>query len=264
MNINELKSKWNKNKNYYQTHEKGSGVQSFVKDCLENKKIFNLKEGAPSKAKSQLRKEFIHEKGTKERRTADFVIYISSEIEIPVEVECYGNIKAGESQLFQYQKDLDKKYGILTDGYYWRFYTNNIYRSLPLNEIFKDPALLLEFWEEYIKPELYYLSHFEKIGQLELFDNPIYVEGNRMLFFEDITYLIDSFKRKLKLEGYFNGVGEIEKGKKATEITYAYIIQFILYKTLVDNKFANFEKRYEKIVNQGFHLLPIKLNIKNA
>ena len=49
----------------------------------------------------------------------------------------------------------------------------------------------------------------------------------------------------MRLEGYFNGMGKKEAEKRATEITYAYIIQFILYKTLVDNKFENFEDDYK-------------------
>ena len=63
------------------------------------------------------------------------------------------------------------------------------------------------------------------------------VEENRQIFFEDITKLIASFKNKLDIEGYLNGLPQKERTKTAVEITYAYIIQFILYKTLVDNEF---------------------------
>ena len=41
---------------------------------------------------------------------------------------------------------------------------------------------------------------------------------------------------------------EKERRKTAVEITYAYIIQFILYKTLVDNLFDDFPKKYETLV----------------
>jgi type I restriction-modification system DNA methylase subunit len=68
------------------------------------------------------------------------------------------------------------------------------------------------------------------------------------VFFEDITKLIRSFKNKLKIEGYLNGLDKKVKEKTAVEITYAYIIQFILYKTLVDNEFGNFGREFENIV----------------
>ena len=65
------------------------------------------------------------------------------------------------------------------------------------------------------------------------------------MFFGDITGLIRSFKNKLNIEGYFKGLEKKEKEKKAIEITYAYIIQFILYKTLVDNEFDDFPREYD-------------------
>lgn len=72
------------------------------------------------------------------------------------------------------------------------------------------------------------------------------VEKRRQDFFRDITTLIRSFKNKLKIEGYFKNLEEKESKKKAVEITYAYIIQFILYKTLVDNDFDDFAKEFKK------------------
>ncbi len=55
---------------------------------------------------------------SKEGGNADFVIFINGEdIVIPVEVERHGNIKAGREQLLRYQKDWDKKYGILTESH---------------------------------------------------------------------------------------------------------------------------------------------------
>jgi len=121
MTIKDLRAKWNKEKEYYKTQEVGSGVHSFVADCLKSDELFSLKEGALS-TKPELRKnEYIHEKKAKEQRKADFAIYVNSDIIIPMEAECYGNIKAGIKQLFNYQKDFDKHYGILTDGFSWSF-----------------------------------------------------------------------------------------------------------------------------------------------
>ena len=84
------------------------------------------------------------------------------------------------------------------------------------------------------------------------------VENNRQIFFEDITKLIRSIKEKLNVEGYFNGLDKKAKEKKATEITYAYIIQFILYKALVDNAFQNFGKEYLEYVKKTHECLKNK------
>ena len=52
--------------------------------------------------------------------------------------------------------------------------------------------------------------------------------------------------------GYFKKLGdnteedERKRNKKATEIAYSYLIQFILYKTLVDNGFPTFEYDFKK------------------
>jgi len=250
MKIKELKSKWNKEKEAYKTREVGSGVQTFVKDILQSKDVFGLKKGLKSTPLEKRKNEFLEEEKTKEKRTADIIIYISPEIIIPVEIEKYQNIEAGAKQILKYQADLEKKYGILTDGFTWRFYTNNVFCEFTLDQIFDETEAFLEFWKEYIKPEFYYLLFFEPIGQLPLLRHePLPVEENRKMFFTDITNLIRSFKNKLKIEGYLNHLADKKrKEKMAVELTYAYIIQFILYKTLVDNDFGTFKKEFEKIV----------------
>ncbi|MCJ7508549.1 MAG: Eco57I restriction-modification methylase domain-containing protein [candidate division Zixibacteria bacterium] len=250
--VAQLRSIWNKEKKHYKKQEVGSGIQSFIKKMLESEDLFNLKEGRLSTKRENRKNEFIYEKRAKEGRRADFVIYIDSEIVIPMEVESFENIERGKKQLAQYQKDFDKKYGILTDGFIWRFYNNNLYREFNLSNILDDPPLFLEFWKEYIKPEFYYLSFFEAVGQSSLLKEieRLPVEENRQIFFEDITNLIRSFEKKLNIEGYFNGLEKREKEKKAIEITYAYIIQFILYKTLVDNDFNDFVVKYNENVNR--------------
>ncbi|MFA4827420.1 MAG: N-6 DNA methylase [Candidatus Shapirobacteria bacterium] len=248
--LNPLHALWQKDKEYYRTTEVGTGVQSFVKQVFESE-LFDLREGNLSAKLENRKNEFIYEKKAKEKRKADFYIYINSEIAIPVEVECYGNIKTGESQLFNYQKDFDKHYGILTDGYTWRFYNNNIFKVFTLEDLLTNTQLFLTFWKEYVKPEFYYLSFFEKTGQLALIEETkLRVENNRQLFFEDITKLIQSFKNKLQIEGYLEASNDKERGKRAIELTYAYVIQFILYKTLVDNDFDDFANEFETIVKR--------------
>ncbi len=259
MNIRELKNKWDKEKESYGTKEVGSGVQKFVKDFLKSEDIFNLKEGLNSALLEKRNNEFTEETKTKARRLADIIIYINSEINIPLEVEQYGKIVNGLSQLLQYQLDLDKKYGVLTDGYTWQFY-NNAYllKEFNLKQIFDNPELFKEFWQEYIKPQNYYLSFFKEKGQLKIIPEDISVDKKRQDFFRDINTLIRSFKNKLQIEGYLEGTDKKQKEQKAVEITYAYIIQFILYKTLVDNDFDDFKKEFSDIQNSIYECLKVK------
>ncbi len=252
MTVKELKNKWNKEKDAYKTQEMGSGVLMFVKDVLQSEEIFGLKKGLKSTPFEKRKNEFLEEEKTKGQRTADIIIYISPDIKIPVEIERYQSIEAGKNQILKYQADLNKQYGILTDGFTWRFYIHNIFREFNLNQILDETDLFLEFWKEYIKPELYYLRFFEPIGQLSLLKDRenLPVEQNRQIFFKDITKLIKSFKNKLKIEGYLDSLLDKKtKEKMAVELTYAYIIQFILYKTLVDNEFGKFKEEFENIVN---------------
>ncbi len=248
--ISELSKKWHKEKSFYKFREVGTGVEIFVKDVLKSPDVFALKVGLNSTKLENRKNEFLEKKTSKGSRQPDITIFISSEIIIPVEVEKYQNIDAGKKQLLQYQVDLDKKYGILTDGYNWRFYNNNIYTQYTLKTILDNTGIFLEFWREYVKPEKYYLSFFEKRWQDSLLQETeqLPVEEYRQLFFEDITKLITSLKNKLQIEGYLNDLPKKEKLKTAVEITYAYIIQFILYKTLVDNEFDDFPKEYTTLV----------------
>lgn len=250
LSILELRTKWRKEKSFYEVREVGTGVEIFVKDVLKSPDVFALKVGLKSTPDEKRKNEFLEKETSKGRNRPDITIFISPEIIIPVEVEKYQNINAGKGQLLQYQIDLEKKYGILTDGYTWRFYINNIYIQYTLETILDNTGIFLEFWREYIKPEKYYLSFFEELGQLSLLKETerLPVDENRQIFFEDITKLIAGFKNKLHIEGYLNDLPEKEKSKKAIEITYAYIIQFILYKTLVDNDFDEFPQRYETLV----------------
>ncbi len=250
LSISELRTKWRKEETFYQVGEVGTGVQIFAKDVLKSPEVFALKVGLNSTKLENRKNEFLEEKKSRGSRRPDITIFITPEIIIPVEVEKYKNINAGKGQLLQYQIDLEKKYGILTDGYTWQFYNNNVYTQYTLKTILDNTEIFLEFWREYVKPEKYYLFFFEEHGQLSLLKETeqLPVEENRQIFFEDITELIDRFKNKLDIEGYLKDLPEKEKLKTAIEITYAYIIQFILYKTLVDNEFDDFPKEYETLV----------------
>jgi len=247
MTIQELKKKWNHEKSSYEAKEVGTGVQIFVKDVLQCAEIFNLRRGLQSTSLERRRNEFIEEETKKGKHRADIIVFINQEIIIPIEVERHKNLNAGIEQIYRYQLVWEKQYGILTDGYSWRFYNNNEYREFTLEDLFKQTELFREFWREYIRPEKYYLSFFEKKSPQSLLTmvDTLQVEEFRLLFFDDITKLIKGFKNKLQIEGYLTEVDKKKKEKTAIEITYAYIIQFILYKTLVDNEFGQFKKEFE-------------------
>jgi len=260
--INQLKALWNREKESYTTQEIGSGVQKFVKEVLKSQEIFNLSEGRLSTDDLIRKNEFLEEK-TRKKKRADIIIFIDPDIVIPTEVEKFGSISAGVEQLYEYQRVWDKKYGLLTDGYEWIFYNNKLaIKRFKLESIFNKPHEFLEFWTEYIKPLNYYLQFFEKSGQLALLEEDISVGSKVQDFFSDITTLIRSFRNKLNIKGYFEKTGGVadEKLALATEITYAYIIQFILYKTLVDNDFEQFrddfsvrlERIYKDLKNESY------------
>ncbi len=256
--LDTLKYLWNKEKDFYRTAEVGTGVQKFVKKIFHSSELFNLKEGAGSTADTDRENEFIEE-AAKKRRRADIVVFVDSDVVIPVEVERYGNITAGITQIYQYQADWVKKLGILTDGNEWRFYNNKyIEKTFFIDKVLDDPTEFLTFWQEYITPEFYYLSFYDKKGQQQLFEEDIpHLDDAREDFFKDITKLIENFKNKLNLKGYFQDVEDAkEREKKAVEITYAYLIQFMLYKTLVDNAFSDFEEDWKerlKTINRSLH-----------
>jgi hypothetical protein len=246
--LDSLKQLWNKEKDFYRNAEVGSGVQKFVKKVFQCSALFNMNEGAGSTEEIHRKNEFLEET-TKKRRRADIVAFVDSDIIIPVEVEKHGNIKAGITQIYNYQADWVKKYGILTDGNEWRFYNNKYNeKTFYIDKVLDNPTDFLTFWQEYITPEFYYLSFYEKKGQQELFEEDIpHLDAVREDFFTDITKLIENFKNKLNLKGYFQDVEDAkEREKRAVEITYAYLIQFMLYKTLVDNSFSDFEDDWKE------------------
>ena len=121
MNLKELQSFWQKEKEHYKKSEVGSGVQSFVWEVFKNPDLFNLSRGLKSTDDHRRKGEFLLEESTKNGQ-ADAVIFMDSEVVIPVEVEKYEKAQDGEWQILKYRTSFDKKYGILTDGFEWRFY----------------------------------------------------------------------------------------------------------------------------------------------
>ena len=247
MNIQQLKSLWGSEKEAFKEKELGA-LQNFVRKVLECVELFNLEEGKESTAPHYRKNVFIQEDtDNKASNRPDFVLYLEidqTQIKIPVEVEKHENIKAGEEQITTYKELYNAVYSILTDGYEWRFYDGDtVCKKLRLDEILDEPEIFQTFWKEYTLPETYYISFFERMGSKSLFDKEgLEVEENREIFFDDITKLIRDFKYKLRLSQYFNK--EKDPDKVATEISYAYVIQYILYKTLVDNDYSNRKEEF--------------------
>ncbi len=250
--IAELGKEWNENKEGYKVKETGSGVQSFIAKVFECKGLFGLKKTV---TKTGELPTFVHDTESGKTGRPDFVIYVSKDFRIPVEAKCFERIDEGLAQLRRYQLDevklYNRQYGILTDGYEWRFYRASSYARFLLPEILDKPRDFITYWQGYIRPETYYIDVFNQTDrqneQIAL-NEP----AHRELFFQDVTRLIENFKAKMKAIGtwkdLFDYGGDAKADKVATETSYAYLIQFILYKVLVDNGYSKFKKQYESML----------------
>lgn len=250
MSLEYLKERWSKDENIFKNKELG-GLQDFVKDVLQDNELFNLKKGLESTPNQNRKYEFTIET-SKEGRRPDYVIFIDGiNIVIPVEVEKFENIEKGIEQVFQYQKDWNKKFAILTDGNEWRFYRSNKYKSFYLHDMLSSPKDFLSYWNSYIKEENYYIDLLKIDGEEKSEQLNLNKQENRYIFFDDITQLIINFKGKMKAIGSFNNLLDNSKAEKqAVETSYAYFIQFILYKVLVDNGYKKFNDEYNKMLNK--------------
>jgi len=248
--LNELKEIWNIDKTAFSAKEIG-GLQAFVKDVLECSDLFNLSQGNESTKNEKRKNEFVIE-ASKTGGRADFVVFINGlDIIIPVEVERHNNIQKGVEQLYRYQKDWDKKYGILTDGNEWRLYRASQYKSFFIDNIFDNPLDFISYWQFYIKPENYYIELFNPSEEENVFIDKIDLNNheNRIIFFDEITKLISNFKGKMKAIGAFDNLFNLKENEKvAVETSYAYLIQFILYKVLVDNEYKRFRAEYSRML----------------
>jgi len=239
MSINQLRTKWQENTEAYKIVEIGGGVHNFVNDVLSHPELFALKL-TPKKTVTQ--QTYVHDTEAEMHGRPDFVLYVNKDITIPCEVKCYTRIEEGLKQLQRYRSDYTKEYGILTDGFTWRFYRSNAYEIWTLDQILETPKLFRTFWENYLKPESYYTELFQPSGQGVLFDDPLDLNDpeSREIFFKETSQLIARFRTKIKTQD----------DKAAFETAYAYLIQFILYKVLVDNRFKRFEEEYKLFKRQ--------------
>jgi len=237
--LNQLKIKWKANCEDYKVHEVGGGIHNFISDMFLCENLFGLK---MSLKKNEFG-TFTHDTVLGKEGRPDFILYIEKEVTIPVEAKCFGQIKEGITQLQRYQIDYSKQYGILTDGNEWRFYRAGQYHRYFLEEILEKTDEFLVFWNDYIKPEYYYIEIFNPTERQNLFEEKIDLNDaeNRKIFFDDTTKLISNFRLKLKTD---------ETEKKQVETAYSYLIQFILYKVLVDSGFQTFINEYQTLLRK--------------
>ena len=241
MDLKGLKQKWQSNNEGYKQHEIGGGVHDFVSEMFSSSDLFRLTKVATVDKKTQV---FTHDTVQKDKGRPDFVLHINKDVTIPVEVKCFGKIEEGVSQILRYQLDYNKQYGILTDGNEWRFYRAGQYNRYFLQDFFEKTNEFLIFWNHYIKPEHYYIEIFNREEKENLFEEKIDLNDteNRKIFFEDTTKLISDFRVKLK-------IADTSKmtEKQEVETVYSYLIQFVLFKVIVDNGFKNFTEWYKNL-----------------
>ncbi len=249
MTLTELQAKWSQNCEAYKTKEIGSGVHSFVKDVFSCPDLFALTECASKSTKAGT---FVHDTQATQQGRPDFVLHVQADIEIPVEVKCYTRIEEGVKQLFRYQIALSKQYGILTDGEEWRFYRGSRYERFKWADLLANPTQFQLFWQDYVKTETYYIELFNRPEQADLFESRVNLDEseNRKLFFEDTTKLIAKFKGKMQALGVWGLDFEHAYEKTTVETSYAYLIQFILYKVLVDNGYGQLQREYDALMRR--------------
>jgi len=242
MDISEMAKKWNENAEAYRVVEIGGGVHNFVNDVLSHPELFALKL-TPKKTAAQ--QTHVHDTEADKYGRPDFVLYANKDVTMPCEVKCYTRIEEGIGQLQRYRADdikYTKEYGLLTDGFEWRFYRSNSYEIWTLDEMLDNPKLFQTFWKNYLTPENYYCELFQPSGQRVLFEEPLDLNEMENLenFSVETSRLIANFRTKIR----------IKDDKTALETAYAYLIQFILYKVLVDNRFQRFENEYKLFKRQ--------------
>ena len=93
MNLAELKALWEEEKTSYSKKEIGTGVQIFIRNLFSSAQLFDLRIGKESTPDVQRRNEFLLEVSN-QNGTADALIFIDADVQIPVEIEKFGHIES--------------------------------------------------------------------------------------------------------------------------------------------------------------------------
>ena len=142
MRLLQLKALWEAEREAYKRSELGTGVHRFVGEMLKSEDFFQLKQGLKSTPDHERRSEYLLEERRKNSQ-ADAVVYMDAEVVIPVEIKRFEQASTGERQILKYRTIFERKYGVLTDGYEWRFYYGEIvdgnYYEFSLDHMFANP-----------------------------------------------------------------------------------------------------------------------------
>ncbi len=219
-----LIEKYQNNREFYRWKEIGDGTQWFSKDVLESS-IFDLSPGN-TKVPSTYRYEAT--RGDDGDRGDDFILNIDGII-VPVEVEMYENLKKWEWQIEKYMKRKNSLYGILTDGWTWRFYTRGYhggYLTLTLEELATDEWKRKK--DKLFEKKDYYLTSFTSLSTL-VSQSEFIIED----FHADLIRLAEDVQADFEFAGAFASGYDDEMRIKWV---YSFIIQFILLKIIQDKK----------------------------
>ncbi len=219
-----LIEKYQKNQDFYRGKEIGDGTQWFSRDILESD-IFSL---SPGNTKVSNTYRYEATRGDDGDRGDDFILNIDGII-VPVEVEMYGNLRKWEWQIEKYMKRKNSLYGILTDGWTWRFYTRGYdgeYTTITLDELATDEWKRKK--DKLFEKKDYYLASFTSLSTL-VSQSEFIVED----FHADLIRLAEDVLSDFDMAGAF-GSG-YDDGMRIKWV-YSFIIQFILLKIIQDKK----------------------------
>lgn len=227
VSLPQIIKRFSENKEHYQKKEIGDWTQGFCRDILESE-IFNLKSW-DTKVSWNFRYEATVE--WEGDRWDDFILNIDGII-VPVEVEKLHNIQKWESQIEGYMKRKNSLYGILTDGYTWKFYTQWYSRKKPTLILTLDELVTSEGQARkdrvFFKKD-YYLNSFSSLSALVAQNSDFVLED----FHNDLIRLAEDVKRDFSTAWAFSFWTSDEEQIKGV---YSFIIQFILLKIIQDKK----------------------------
>jgi type I restriction-modification system DNA methylase subunit len=227
LSTQQILRKFSENTEHYRKKEIGDGTQGFCRDIFESE-IFALRSWdtrTPWNYRYEATVEWEGDRGD------DFILNIDGII-VPVEVEKLDNIQKWESQIAWYMKRKNALYGILTDGYIWKFYTQWYSKDAPTLVLTLDELVTSEWMAKknrvFLKKD-YYLNSFGSLATLVAQNGEFVLED----FHNDLIWLAEDVRRDFQTAWAFSvGTSEEEQIKWI----YSFIIQFILLKIIQDKK----------------------------
>ena len=228
------------NQDKYRTKEIGDETHDLTKKVLEQ--IFGLSPKSSLISETNLFGDVMYDnfysyEGSKkqwDKARRDFKCKINWQI-VVVETERLDNIQAGMKQIWWYMKAENTNYGIVTDGYLWRFFKRgaddlDIYETLTIEELCDEKWSV--FIQNYYNTYDFYVSRLSSVVA-QPFDTQIFH-----------TWLITTAERivfDLRYIGLFTGDSK-EVAKEEIQTAYSLIIQILLIKIVQDKRKINLLK----------------------